>query len=144
MKRILALLNKGFESSSSKTPEFKSFAKIFKNELVKELAKVHAKLTDYSTGHFYVFGFFRLQDGECYYFSLPDVRSWREGNGYFGTLLVRTAKGEKDYTGGQNTRATLEEGMFSKYFAHKRNATLRQIIDESEGRIGIFPGSIGS
>src|ERR1035437_5454311 len=111
MKQIIQLLSAGFESSSGKTPEFMSFSRKFKNAIKKELATIGAELTAYNVGHFYVSGFFRINSmgGEsCYYFSLSDVRS-KFGNEF--QMLYRTAKDEKDFTGGGNQYVKIEEGM---------------------------------
>jgi hypothetical protein len=109
MQRSIQLLNQGFESSSSKTPEFKSFARKFKNDLSKEVSKVGAKIASYNVGHFYVSGFIQLPSGNLLYFSLPDVREWSMYSNHFGQLLVRTAKHLKDFTGGNNTYCSLDE-----------------------------------
>jgi len=108
MRKIAELLNQDFESSSGKTPEFKSFARKFKNALQKELDTIGAKITSYNTGHFYVSGFFRVgESNKCYYFSLPDVRGGSQNN----NMMYRTATGEKDYTGGSNQWVDIESGM---------------------------------
>lgn len=111
MKDILKKLEANdFESSSHKTPEFTSFARKFKNALKKELATINAEITAYNVGHFYVCGFFRIGEAKkCYYFSISDVRH------DFGTqMMYRTAKDEKDYTGGSNQYVDINEGMARK------------------------------
>ena len=111
MKQIIQLLKSGFESSCYKTPEFSSFSRKFKNAMKKELATIGAELTAYSVGHFYVSGFFRIGE-KCYYFSLSDVRGGEFVSEH--KMLYRTAKDEKDYTGGGNCYVTIEEGMAQK------------------------------
>jgi|SRR3972149_3605715 len=112
MEKINQLLNRGFESSCYKTPEFLSFSRKFKNAIKKELSTIGSELTAYNTGHFYVSGFFRTKkDNQCFYFSLSDVRSGRSQ-----PMLYRTAKDEKDYTGGGNEYVELKEGMFNRIF----------------------------
>ena len=115
MKQIIQLLKAGFESSCYKTPEFTSFARKFKNAIKKELATIGAELTAYSVGHFYVSGFFRIntmKGQECYYFSLSDVRGSEFTSQH--NMLYRTAKDEKDYTGGGNEYVRIEDGMAKK------------------------------
>ena len=97
MDRALKLLQKGFASSSSKTPEFKHFARIFKNEVTKAMLPWKVKITKFLTGHFYVSGFIRDERDNCYYFSISDVRFFHEPR-----ILFRIAKDENDYTGGRN------------------------------------------
>jgi hypothetical protein len=106
MKKSIALLRKGFESSSFTTPEFSSFFKTFKSEFTKELTNLGATNITFNKGHFYLFGFFTI-DTQAYYFSLSDVRSQPT------ELLYRTAKHYKDYTGGSNMYVTIELNMFA-------------------------------
>lgn len=107
MKKSLALLAKGFQSSSGLTPEFKLFFSTFKKEFTKELEFISATDIQFSRGHFYVSGFFTVGE-QAFYFSLPDVR----GNSPIGfKLLYRTAKNYKDYQGGMNCYAIIQEGM---------------------------------
>lgn len=139
MERIKKLLKKGFQSSSGKTPEFKSFARLFKNDFKKELDSIGATLEAFSVGHFYLSGFFKLND-QLYYFSISDVRMYTE-NGHWGSMLVRTAKSLKDFTGGTNTYTDgIKPGMMqawvetSKRFGYiDRNAATQK-----------WPGSIGA
>ena len=108
MLRVKELLNKGFESATVKTPEFKKFATIFKREFKKELTKVGVTDINFSVGHFYISGFFTSANGQIYYFSLSDVR------GRVEKLMYRTAKDYKDYTGGANQWVKLMPDMAYK------------------------------
>ncbi len=82
-----------------------SFARKFKNELTKQLHGIGATITEFSVGHYYVSGFFRIE-GKCYYFSISDVRHFE-----LKQMLWRTAKDEKDFTGGQNRYVQLNEEL---------------------------------
>jgi len=107
MKKSLALLSKGFESSSGLTPEFAQFFRTFKSEFTKELKSLGATEIIFSRGHFYLSGFFTI-DKQAFYFSLSDVR----GNSRIGyKLLYRTAQHYKDYSGGMNQYVIIETGM---------------------------------
>jgi hypothetical protein len=98
MKKSIALLQAGFESSSGLTPEFAQFFRTFKSEFTKELQTIGATDIVFSRGHFYVSGFFTVS-GQAYYFSISDVR----GSDYrMPQLMYRTAKHYKDFTGGAN------------------------------------------
>lgn len=110
MKQTIKLLQAGFESSTVKTPEFIAFARQFKKEFAKELQNKRAVITYYHVGHFDLSGFFKMPSGALYYFSLCDVRGiyW---NGL--QLMYRTAKHEKDWTGGCNQWVDLEPGMIN-------------------------------
>ena len=91
------LLRGDFESSSDTTDEFKDFARVFKREFKELLADNLCCPTLFNRGHFYLSGFFRDQYDNCRYWSISDVRSPST------TMLVRSAKDEKDFTGGSNT-----------------------------------------
>ena len=115
MKKSIALLKKGFESSSQTTQEFLNFVRTFRSEFTKELKSIGATDIQIGKGHFYVSGFFTV-DGQAWYFSLSDVRGMEYclNQSCMGKLLYRTAKNYKDFTGGQNRYATIETGMAQK------------------------------
>lgn len=102
MNKTLNLLHKGFVSSSGKTPEFMDFTKTFKAELHSVLKVMRCQNITFNVGHFYISGFFDDANGQLWYFSIDDVR-WMSDM----TLLVRTAQHRKDYTGGTNQYAPL-------------------------------------
>lgn len=106
---------KGFESASNKTPEFKSFCRIFKNEFTKELESIGATDVIVRFGHFSVSGFFTIGE-QKWYFSLSDVRGMeytltRYPESCNSKLMYRTVKDYKDYIGGHNRYAKIETGM---------------------------------
>ena len=107
MKKSIELLQKGFESSSFKTPEFILFARTFRREFTKELQSIEATEIIFSIGHFYVSGFFTVA-GQPHYFSLSDVRG---SEVRLPELLYRRCKDYKDFIGSSNRYADLEEGM---------------------------------
>jgi hypothetical protein len=116
MKESLKMLRNGFESSCSTTPEFAQFFRTFKKEFTKELKTIGATDIEFSRGHFHLTGFFRSTDGQLWYFSLSDVRGMEYGlkvnpESCMNKLLYRTAKHNKDWTGGSNRYATIREGM---------------------------------
>jgi hypothetical protein len=91
-----------FESSSIVTNEFISFVKDLKKYIRKELPH-GSELVNWSVGHFYVSGF--IKQGKKYvYFIIGDVRF----GDWFSGVLVRTATGPKDYTGGVNNFVNLD------------------------------------
>jgi hypothetical protein len=97
-------VNHEFESSSSKTPEFKQFARDFLSDL-KKLCEGY-EIVNKNIGHFYVSGFLK-KDDKFVYFSVSDVRHFP--NEWFNKVLIRTAKNEKDYSGGSNKYTNLKE-----------------------------------
>ena len=97
-------LNTEFVSSCSKTTQFKSFARQFRNAIKKALPE-NSELANFNTGHFYCSGF--VKRGEAFvYFSISDVRHF--AGEWYNHVLVRTAQHEKDFTGGCNNYTTLE------------------------------------
>jgi hypothetical protein len=109
MVKSLSLLARGLKSSSETTPEWTRFANQFKRDIIVEINHIGGKLTQFNEGHFYVSGFFRTPNDLCYYFSTSDLRGEQDPQ-----LLIRTAKDEKDYRGGQNNMVAWTHGMFSK------------------------------
>lgn len=109
MNRLHTEVNKVENWGGQTSKSFKSFGTKFKNSFQKELDKMGAKITAFNKGHYYLSGFFRTKDDECYYFSISDVRYFD-----FGKMLYRTAKDEKDFTGGSNQYVNIETGMITK------------------------------
>ena len=105
MKKTIKKYGQEFESSSALTPQFKDFWLCFNREfkkVLKELGAVEFKL---NRGHFEVSGFFRLADDRIYYISLSDVRWFK------GSMLIRTAKNFKDFSGGSNGSVKFDEDI---------------------------------
>jgi len=120
MKKSLAMLHRGFESSCSTTPEFAQFFRTFKSEFTKELKTQGATEIEFNRGHFYLSGFCRV-NGQLWYFSLSDVRGMDYGfkvnpDSCMNKLLYRTAQHNKDWTGGQNRYAKIQTGMAEEMF----------------------------
>ena len=110
MRKTLKLLKRGFMSSCGVTNEWKSFYLVMRGEMQSELNEIGAEDFRLSRGHFYVSGFFRVEE-QWYYFGISDVRHFNSNR-----MLIRTAEHNKDYTGGANEMIKIETGMFSKYF----------------------------
>lgn len=106
MRRLARIANNIEDWGGTQSDSFKSFARKFKNDFTKELIKKNCHITAFNRGHYYVSGFFRNQYGKCFYFSISDVRYFG-----FGKMLYRTAKDEKDYTGGHNCYVNIENDM---------------------------------
>lgn len=138
MEHIKALLQRGFQSSSGKTPEFTKFARLFKKHFTVELQSVGATLEKFNVGHFYLSGFFTL-NGQLFYFSISDVRMYAE-HGHWGSMLIRTAKHLKDFTGGTNTYTDgIKTGMIKEWVE-----TSRHFGYTKPKGIAKWPGSIGA
>lgn len=106
MKEVLKRLKKGIVDEGCYTSkDFKNFARVFKNRFGKEIAKVGGTNHEQYTGHYYLSGFFDVNE-QSYYYSISDVRYFNVDN-----ILLRTAKNHKDYTGGSNHYVKLNENM---------------------------------
>ena len=104
MKRAISETQREFESSSSRTPEYLSWHRLFKREFTKFLTEHGATLVQIGKpNHFDMSGFFTWK-GQAWYFSVSDIRWSKE------SMLVRTAQHYKDYTGGQNHFVPLNQG----------------------------------
>jgi hypothetical protein len=110
MYKVRCQLERGYDffgSDSYNTPEFNEFFELFKRSFGKELKKIGATDFVFSKGHFYLSGFFTVNE-QPYYFSISDVRD----GCLQPKLLVRTAKDYKDYTGGGNMYVIIQSGMY--------------------------------
>lgn len=86
-----------FESSCGDTDEFLAFVKDFR-KFIKENLPDNSELVGFNKNHFECSGFVK-RDTHYVYFSISDVRYWQ---GWYDNVLIRTAKHEKDWTGGSN------------------------------------------
>jgi len=101
-----------FQSSSVKTEEWQAFVRDFRSDMKSMLKDTGWILHDLSNGHFYVSGFLKnTRDGSFVYFSTSDVRFWQDE--WHNNLLIRTAKHDKDYTGGYNQYTTFPNLPYS-------------------------------
>jgi hypothetical protein len=117
MKNIARLLLRGenyFGSGSYNSEEFDEFFKSFKKSFTRELKKINAVSIEFSKGHFYLSGFFKVNE-QHYYFSISDVR---HGFGFYANgkprMLIRTAEHNKDYTGGGNNYVEIDSSIHKK------------------------------
>ena len=89
--------NKEFESSPYKTPEFDKFVKSARRWFRAFVKRNGFENLDFHIMHFEFSGFFTDKSGQVWYFSSGDVRFK-----IMKSMLIRTAKDYKDFTGGQN------------------------------------------
>lgn len=93
-----------FSSGSTTGQDFNLFQKEFKKH-IKKILLPGMELINFGANHYYLSGFIK-KEKKFFYFSISDVRHF-PGN-WFRNILIRTAKSEKDYTGGSNNSTTLE------------------------------------
>ena len=103
MKKSMKLIAEDFESSAYRTPQYLTFHRTFKREFTALLKPYISRIEFITPNHFDVAGFFEMNDGKIWYFSISDLR-WSKG-----AMLIRTAKDFKDYTGGQNRYVNIGE-----------------------------------
>lgn len=108
MRKVTELIGLGesyFGSGGYTTPQFNDFFNLFKKSFHKEVKKLGATEYICSRGHFYLSGFFKVNEN-WYYYSISDVRHFPDKK-----MLVRTAKHEKDYTGGSNNYVKIDTNI---------------------------------
>lgn len=115
-KRLQDFSNWEFSSGPTTGEDFKIFARLFKKFVEAKLPS-GASLVNFNSGHYYLSGFVQ-KDGKFAYFSTSDVRhfpgAWRDN------ILIRTAKSDRDYTGGSNGYTPLDD------FGQKINSLLER------------------
>lgn len=112
MKNALKLVQADHESSSFQTKQYiETYQKFLKD--FNKLLKTHNvdEFDFFKPNHFDIGGFFRLGE-QWIYFKINDLR-WSKDE-----MLIRTAKSNKDYVGGQNNFISLaSEQEFTEQLA---------------------------
>lgn len=122
---LLKFLKWQFTSGPTTGDDFAVFARLFKKEIEAQLKNRDAELVNFSKGHYDLSGFIRGGPGlfryqsdspdhtwretpisEYVYFSISDVRHFP--NDWYSNILIRTAKDDRDYTGGPNHYTSLK------------------------------------
>ena len=73
-KKVIDILNANFESSCSRTPQYLAAHATFKREFTKILKPICSEILIHKPNHFDISGFFKLNAGRIYYFSIGDLR----------------------------------------------------------------------
>jgi len=95
---ITKWLNYEFQTSSTTTEKFVDFFKDLKKYIKTNLPE-GAELVNFTKNHFCGSGF--VKKGDKYvYISISDVRFFKDE--WYNKMLIRTAKHDKDFTGGAN------------------------------------------
>lgn len=99
-------INHTFESSSGLTQEWKNAASSMRSFFKRTAEENGFSLVSFNRSHFYASGFMKhRKSGKFVYFCTSDVRFFR----WHESVLLRTAKNEKDYTGGRNNMVSIYE-----------------------------------
>lgn len=104
IKELEKYLDYEFSSGSYTGEDYKTFERKYINYL-KSLCKDNGcELVKVNKNHYEFSAFFLCED-RYIYISISDVRSCK--NEWYNHILIRTAKNEKDYTGGPNHYCSL-------------------------------------
>lgn len=99
IKELEKYLNYEFSSGSYTGEDYKSFERKYINYL-KSLCKENGwKFVVAHKNHYKFSAFFEINN-QFIYFSISDVRFFK--NQWYNHILIRTAKADRDYTGGSN------------------------------------------
>lgn len=126
--QLIDIFRTKFISSSSVTEQYKSAKRLFRNQMKKLFPDDEIIIG--SCPHFEFTGF--IKRGEKYvYFASGDLRNCGEGyrDPFLNSMLVRTAKHDKDWTGGCNNFVKYDDD-FSERFREKVDSLFNnQLID---------------
>lgn len=86
-----------FESSCMRTPEYRSFERQCKKELIQMCREFGIHVQEFKPGHF-EWSAVLEKDGKFVYVSLSDVRYWD----WYNIVLIRTMADETDWHGVTN------------------------------------------
>ena len=105
-KNLKTYLNKGIEDwGSVVSDDYKSFQTKYRNYLKKVCKENGYELVSFNPSH-YEFSCFIKGNDKFVYISISDVRYFK--NQWYNHILIRSAKHEKDYTGGFNQYTSLQ------------------------------------
>lgn len=105
LEELQKYLDYEFSTSVYTGEDYKKFQNKYIN-YIRSICKEHGwEIVNVGRGHYY-FSLFIKEGEKCIFLCISDVRYFR--NSWYNRILVRTAKHEKDYTGGQNMYTTLE------------------------------------
>lgn len=119
LKNLEKYLNYEFSSGCYTGEDYKTFERKYINYL-KDICKIEGwELVKVNKNHYEFSAFFKYEN-KYMYMSISDVRFFK--NEWYNHILFRTAKSEKDFTGGTNLYTTLPllrlaiKNMFNKGF----------------------------
>ena len=104
LKELEKYLDYEFSSGCYTGEDYKTFERKYINYLKSICKDTGWELAKVNKNHYEFSAFFLCED-RYIYFSISDVRFWN--NEWYNHILIRTAKSETDYTGGQNHYCSL-------------------------------------
>ena len=85
--------------------DFKIFAKLFKEEIEKQLKEINGKLLKFTCGYYFLSGFCK-RNNKIVYFAISDPRFSKE---WYYKILIRKARAVDDFIGEKNHYVSLKE-----------------------------------
>ena len=106
LKDLEKYLDYEFSSGGYTGEDYKQFQNKYINYLRALCRQNGWELVNVGRNHYEFSAFFKNSENRYIYFSISDVRFWQ--NEWYNRILYRTAKHEKDYTGGHNYYTNLQ------------------------------------
>lgn len=104
LEELKRYINYEFSSGCYTGEDYKQFERKYISYLKSMCKQYGWEFVKANKNHYEFSAFFKYKD-KFIYFNISDVRYFK--NEWFGHILIRTAKNEKDYTGGQNRYCAL-------------------------------------
>ena len=95
---------------SDLSADFKAFFRKEKKRLSAILTELGCTKIEMDYGFYYFSGFFTSPSGQVYYLSCSDVRHFE-----YDKLLIRTARGYKDSSGGSNEYVGVDKESITNF-----------------------------
>ena len=106
-KRLRPFMGRPIEDwGSVVSKDYKTFQAKYRNFLKKLCTNNGYELVSFNPNH-YCFSCFIKGNGKYVYISISDVRYFSKA--WLNNILIRTAKNERDYTGGPNNHVSISE-----------------------------------
>ena len=144
MKTFKKWNNKAVEDwGSVMSKEAKSFARAFKNMLVRELSTSGIEVVNFHTGHYDLSGCLKKDEQYVYFsYSIPrwgERIDFNKSGASYG-VLYRTAEGPKDFHGGMNNFCSISElpEALRFFFKKNRKATTYRLTDVGREEVQRF------
>ena len=108
LRKLNEVLVKSYDHENEDVPRSKAFQKAYSN-LIKAVIKDSGwELQPKAGGGYCDWSGFIMKDGKYVYLSVSDFR-WGGQDHWLNDILIRTAKHNKDYTGGMNHRTNIRD-----------------------------------
>ncbi|MBQ8749088.1 MAG: hypothetical protein IJZ29_01270 [Clostridia bacterium] len=117
LNELKKYLNYEFSTGCYTGDDYKEFERKYISYLKAMCKEYGWELVKANKNHYEFSAFFKDADDNYVYFSISDVRYFQ--NEWYNHILVRTAKHDKDYSGGQNNYTNLESLPIKLHYLFK-------------------------